>query len=185
MRPPLRDAMQEYFKLPDEELPVQRGQAVSGGLMTIFPLQHMMEQGLRAGEAALISGWNEIYDQSGECHCPGKADPVDAARFFIHGTGVLEALGILKDRTMRIEDGPAGIGVYGLRIEGDSTESIVEGWKNVAGSGYCKGAAFILDAHGLTVNASDEWRLPPGSAYWSILQGVALASLDSTESIVV
>ena len=63
MRPPLKDAMKAFFKLPDEELPVQRFQTVSGGLMTIFPLQHMMKQGLRAGEAALISGRAEIYDK--------------------------------------------------------------------------------------------------------------------------
>ncbi len=52
--------------------------------------------------------------------------------FFIHDTGVPEALGIMKDRTMIIEDGPAGIGVYGRIIPDDSFESILEGWQDLS-----------------------------------------------------
>ncbi len=85
---------------------------------------------------------------------------------------------------MTIEDGPAGIGVYGTIILDDSVVSILRGLHKLQGSGNATGVAFILDARGLIVNGHDGWCLPQGSAYGYILQGVALASLDSTEGIV-
>ena len=75
--------------------------------------------------------------------------------------------------------------MYALSIDSLTIEAIKTGWANVAGSGYCRGAALILDTRGVLMDSSDGFVLPPGSAFKSILPGVALASPDSPESIFV
>ena len=69
--------------------------------MTIFQLQYMTNQDLREAEAALTVGHDETVDKTGELHNPGGADKSDTPRWFIHGTGVHEALSILNARTIR------------------------------------------------------------------------------------
>ena len=120
----------------------------------------------------------------GNYHLRGEAHTEGAAKYFIHGTGVEDALSILTERRINPPpNGPAGRGVYALSIDSLTIEAIKTGWANVAGSGYCRGAALILDTHGVLIDSSDGYVLPPGSAYKSILQGVALASPDAREII--
>ena len=127
-----------------------------------------------------------IKDGSGNYHIRGEAHTEDAAKYFIHGAGVEEALSILTEQRIHPSpNGPAGKGVYALSIDSLKIDAIKTGWANVSSSGYCRGAALILDTHGVVMNSSGGLLLPPGSAYKSILQGVALASPDYPGSIFV
>ena len=182
--------MQAYFGLPDDQLPVRSGSLRNVDNLTIFTLQNMPKpnyQAVRDVRSSLEKiGQVPIKNLSGNYQLRDQASTEGAAKYFIHGTGVEEALSILTERRIiPSEKGPAGRGVYALSIDGLTIEAIKRGWANVAGSGYCRGAALILDTHGVVMNSSDGLLLPPGSAYKSILQGVALASPDSPESIFV
>ena len=113
-----------------------------------------------------LSQQANITDNSGTLHCPGKATTVDTARWFIHGTDVQEALRVLYDRSMssRIDDGPAGEGVYGSTMLDDEDESILEGWTRVRRSGKCISAAFFFEADSLIVHSQEGWLMIAGSA---------------------
>ena len=182
--------MQAYFGLPDDQLPVRLGSLCNVDNLTIFTLQNMPEPNYQAARDVRGSlknaGRLTIKGLYGNDHFRDQAHTEGAAKYFIHGTGVDEALSILTERRINPPpNGPAGRGVYALSIDSLTIEAIKTGWANVAGSGYCRGAALILDTHGVVMGSSDGLRLPPGSAYKSILQGVALASPDSPESIFV
>ena len=182
--------MQAYFGLPDDQLPVRLGSLFNVDNLTIFTLQNMPKPNYQAVDDVRGSlenaGRFTIKDGSGNYHLRGEAHTEGAAKYFIHGTGVEEALSILTERRINPSpNGPAGRGVYALSIDSLTIEAIKTRWANVAGSGYCRGAALILDTHGVVINSSDCLLLPPGSAYKSILQGVALASPDSPENIFV
>ena len=182
--------MQAYFGLSDDKLPVRLATLFNVDNLTIFTLQNMPEpnyQAVRDVRGSLENaGRFTIKDGSGNYHLRGEAHTEGAAKYFIHGTGVEEALSILTERRINPSpNGPAGRGVYALSIDSLTIEAINTGWANVAGSGYCRGAALILDTHGVVIHSSDGLLLPPGSAYKFILQGVALASPDYPESIFV
>ena len=184
--------MQAYFGLPDEKLPVRLATLVNVGNLSSFDLQNMPNPNYQAVDDVRGSLENagrlmlKINDLSGNYHLRDRASTEGAAKYFIHGTGVEEALSILTERRINPSpNGPAGKGVYALSIDSLTIEAIKTGWANVAGSGYCRGAALSLDTHGVVTNSSDGLLLPPCSAYKSILQGVALASPDSPEIIFV
>ena len=158
--------------------------------MCFFTVQNMPEPNYQAVDDVRGSLENDgrftIKYGSGNYHLRGEAHTEGAAKYFIHGTGVEEALSILTERRINPSpNGPAGRGVYALSIDSLTIEAIKTGWANVAGSGHCRGAALNLDTHGVLMDSSDGFVLPPGSAYKSILQGVALASPDSPESFFV
>ena len=182
--------MQAYFGLPDEELPVILTTLFNFDNLTIFSLQNMPKPNYQAVDDVRGSlenaGRFTIRAGSGNYHLRGEAHTEGAAKYFIHGTGVEEALSILTERRINPSpNGPAGRGVYALSIDSLTIEAIKTGWANVAGSRYCRGAALILDTHGVVMNSSDGLILPPGSAYKSILQGVAFTSPDSPKNIFV
>ena len=190
VQPPLLQAMQAYFGLPDDQLPVRLATLFNFDNLIIFSLQNMPKPNYQAVDDVRGSlenaGRFTIKDGSGNYHLRGEAHTEGAAKYFIHGTGVEEALSILTGRMIiPSEKGPAGRGVYALSIDSLTIEAIKTGWANVAGSGYCRGAALSLDTRVVVMNSSDGLLLPPCSAYKSILQGVALASPDSPESIFV
>ena len=160
----------KHFDLPADKLPVsagaQRLKAIDGVHSTLVQTMNMLPPDVGAGRAALLSQQANITDNSGTLHCPGKATTVDTARWFIHGTDVQEALRVLYDRSMssRIDDGPAGEGVYGSTMLDDEDESILEGWTRVRRSGKCINVAFMFEADGLIVHSQEGWFLPAGSA---------------------
>ena len=55
VQPPLQEATEAYFNLPDEELPARRFETLHDGRLIIFPLQHMQKPDYQAGEDARIS----------------------------------------------------------------------------------------------------------------------------------
>ena len=136
---------------------------------------------------SLENAWRfTIKDGFCNYHFRGEAHTEGAAKYFIHGTGVEQALSILAERRIKASsNGPAGSGVYALSIDSLTIEAIKTGWANVAGSRHCRGAAFISGTHGVGIPSSDILVWIPGSVYKSVLQGVALASPDSPESIFV
>jgi len=190
VQPPLLQAMQAYFGLPDDRLPVRWATLFNVDNLVIFTLQNMPKPNYQAVDDVRGSlenaGRFTINGGSGNYHLRCEAHTEGAAKYFIHGTGVEEALSILTERRINPSpNGPAGRGVYALSIDRLTIEAIKTGWANVAGSGYCRGAALSLDTHGVVMDSSDGLLLLPGSAYTSILQGVALASPDYPESIFV
>ena len=69
-----------------------------------------------------------IKDGFGNYHLRGEAHTEGAAKYFIHGTGVEEALSILTERRIiPSERGPAGRGVYALSIDSLEIEAIKTG----------------------------------------------------------
>jgi len=146
---PLLQAMQAYFGLPDDQLPVRLATLFNFDNLIIFSLQNMPKPNYQAVDDVRGSlenaGRFTIKDGSGNYHLRGEAHTEGAAKYFIHGTGVEEALSILTERRINPPpNGPAGRGVYALSIDSLTIEAIKTGWANVAGSGYCRGAALIL-----------------------------------------
>ena len=91
------------------------------------------------------TGQIPINNLSGNYQLRDQASTEGAAKYFIHGTGVEEALSILTERRISPSpNGPAGRGLYALSIGSLTFEAIKTAWGNVAGSGYCRGAALIL-----------------------------------------
>ena len=122
MQPPLLQAMQAYFGLPDAQLPVRLATLFNFDNLTIFFLQNMPKPNYQAVDDVRGSlenaGRLTIKDGSGNDHLRGEAHTEGATKYFIHGTGVEEALSILTKRRINPSpNGPAGRGVYALSID--------------------------------------------------------------------
>ena len=90
VRPPLRQAIEKFFKLPGDELPVQSGKQVED--LTVFPLQFMQERDVVKCKAITSSNFVTIYDAFGKVVAePGRASKTDTPRFLMHGTTVEHA----------------------------------------------------------------------------------------------
>ena len=122
MQPPLLQAMQAYFGLPDDRLPVRWATLFNVDNLVIFTLQNMPKpnyQAVRDVRGSLENaGRFTIKDLYGNCHLRDQAHTEGAAKYFSHGIGVAGALSILTERRINASpNGPAGRGVYALSID--------------------------------------------------------------------
>ena len=96
MQPPLLQAMQAYFGLPDAQLPVRLATLRNVANLISFSLQNMPKPNYQAVDDVRGSlenaGRFTIKGGSGNYHLRGEAHTEGAAKYFIHGTGVEEAL---------------------------------------------------------------------------------------------
>jgi hypothetical protein len=93
-----------------------------------------------------------------------------APGFLLHPTTVEAALNILKDGQINHSPGIAGEGIYCLQIDADSADkgnqfAIEQTWRRGASGGDIRGAAFVLEVHGILCmsKSGDELgAVPPG-----------------------
>ena len=105
--------MQAYVGLPDDQLPVRLATLFNFDNLIIFSLQNMPKPNYLAVHDVRSSlettGQFPTKNLSGNDQLRDQASTEGAAKYFIHGTGVEEALSILTERRIiPFERRPAG-----------------------------------------------------------------------------
>ena len=176
LRPPLMGGLQKWWSqhgTPGRPMPLTHGEAwqLSGGLdvMTYnLPRGSMASPDLSICATVTVpQGCHAKWGKSTDVTYRGTSGP--APRLILHSTSVEAALSILRDGEINHSNGIAGFGIYGFEIhhadDGGDQHAIEQAWLRGATGGYNRGAAFVLQTHGLLCKAKtgdDQGDVPPG-----------------------
>ena len=154
LRPPLADALAQYFRteMPDRQHVLGPGNRLDeDGKLMMYSLSLMEQPDLQECTALATRGFVTLNGRTrGQCTNPLWPE------YMVHGTSLNSAFSIIKDGFIRASPGVCGEGRYGFRLADLESSAIIEQYDRTAAGGYNRGALLVMKCHGLLAHLKSE-----------------------------